>query len=227
MAKPNKEHLYDSLKRRILTLELEPGADLDEVSLSNEYGVSRTPLRDVLRLLAGEGYVQIRSNRGAVVSPMSFKHMRDFFMTAPMVYAAVARLAARNARAAEITELRKIQKEFRTALKNGSVEDSIFYNDRFHYVMGEIADNQYLMPSYRRLLIDHARIGQTFWHVRNKDMENRVNTAADHHDRFIELLAMGDEDGVVALTQEHWTLSRDYIEMFVHPDPLPNDSKDL
>ena len=55
----NKERLYQDLKRRILTLELAPGADVDEVALSTEYGISRTPLREVLRNLAGEGYLAL------------------------------------------------------------------------------------------------------------------------------------------------------------------------
>ena len=59
--------------------------------------VPRTPLREVFRLLAGEGYIQIRDNRGTIVSPMSHRTLRDFFMTAPLIYASVARLAARNA----------------------------------------------------------------------------------------------------------------------------------
>lgn len=224
MKVSNKEQFYEGLKRRILTMELEPGADLDETTLSKEYGISRTPLRDVLRLLAGEGYVQIRNNRGAVVSPMSHKSMRDFFMTAPLIYSSIARLAAQNARAKEIAALRDIQEKFRDAVAKGSTEDSIFHNDRFHFLMGRMADNQYLMPSYQRLLIDHARIGQTFWRFRNDELRDRVDKATEHHDAFIDALERGDEEAAVAITLEHWSLSRDHMEMYVRPDPLPLDS---
>ncbi|MCP4388245.1 MAG: GntR family transcriptional regulator, partial [Gammaproteobacteria bacterium] len=55
--KMDKQSIYDDLKKRILTLELEPGAALDEASLSQHYRISRTPLREVLRGLAGEGCV--------------------------------------------------------------------------------------------------------------------------------------------------------------------------
>lgn len=224
MSKPNKERLYADLKRKILTLELEPGAHLDETTLSAEYGISRTPLRDVFRQLAGEGYIQIQDHRGATVSPMSHKSMRDFFMTAPLIYASVARLAARNARPAQIAELRQVQAEFRKAVEAGSVEDMVFWNDRFHFIVGKMADNQYLMPSLRRLLIDHARIGQTFWLPRNAEMRRRIEAAADHHDRYIEVIEAGDEEGAVALTLDHWALSRDHTEMFVRPEPLPIDT---
>lgn len=217
----NKERLHADLKRKILTLELEPGAHLDETTLSTEYGISRTPLRDVFRQLAGEGYIQIRDNRGTIVSPMSHKSMRDFFLTAPLIYASVARLAAENARPGQISELRGVQARFRKAVAAGSVDDMVFWNDRFHFVMGLMADNQYLMPSLQRLLIDHARIGQTFWRARNADMRGRIEAAADQHDRFIEVIEAGDAEAAVALTMDHWSLSRDHMEMFVRPDPLP------
>lgn len=221
MSISNKERLYADLKRKILTLEFEPGANLDETSLSLEYGISRTPLRDVFRQLAGQGYIQIRDNRGTIVSPMSHKSMRDFFMTAPLIYASIARLAAQNARPAQIAELKEAQRQFRKAVDSNSAEEMVFWNDRFHFVMGRMADNQYLMPSLQRLLIDHARIGQTFWRAHNPQMKGRITAAAGHHDRFIELIEAGDEEGAVALTLDHWALSRDDLEMFVRPDPLP------
>jgi len=71
MPKNSKDTLYDDLKKRILTLNLEPGIDLDEVKISTEYGLSRTPVREVFRRLAGEGYIEIRNNRGASVSSMN------------------------------------------------------------------------------------------------------------------------------------------------------------
>ena len=97
----------------------------------------------------------------------------------------------------------------------------VFWNDRFHFDMGLMADNQYLMPSLQRLLVDHARIGQTFWRARDDVMRKRIDEAADHHDRFILVIEAGDQEGAVALTLEHWSLSRDHMEMFVRPEPLP------
>jgi DNA-binding GntR family transcriptional regulator len=226
MTRTAKDQLYQDLKRRVLTMELEPGADLDETRISAEYGVSRTPLRDVFRRLAGEGYLEIRDNRGATVAPMTHKTLRYFFMTAPMIYAAVGRLAAQNATARQLDQLRDAQARFRSAVEAEAVDDMVYWNDRFHHIIGEMSDNPYLLPSLRRLLVDHARIGQTFWRARDRDMRQRIDAAAAHHDRFIELIAAGDVEGVVALTKEHWALSQDHMEMFVRPDPLPEEIDD-
>jgi DNA-binding GntR family transcriptional regulator len=218
--KNKKQHFYNDLKRRILTMELAPGCDMDEVALSKEYQISRTPLRDVLRTLAGEGYLEIRDNRGAKVSSMDQKTLREFFQVAPMVYAAVSRLAAQNRSEQQIAELERIQKRFMKAIETDNVDDKVYYNDAFHSLIGEMADNAFLMPSLRRLLIDHARISQTFYRPSNKKMLNAVKTAAHHHDLMIKAFRDRDEDSAASLAIEHWELSRQQIEAFVMPDSL-------
>lgn len=220
----NKQRLYDDLTRKILTMELEPGAALDETSLSEKYGMSRTPLREVFRQLAGEGYIHIRRNRGTFVSPMTYKGMQNFFATAPPIYALMGRLAAKNSQPFQVQRLREVQTNFRNALEENSVEGLTFWNVRFHFIIGEMADNQYLMPSLERLLIDQARIGQTFWSARTEEMRQRIYKAADQHDKMIELIEAGEEEAVVTLTLEHWDLSSDQMEKFVRPNSLPFSS---
>ena len=216
----DKKSIYNDLKKRILTMNLEPGAALDEASLCKHYEISRTPLREVLRALAGEGCVEIVNNRGASVSSMSHKVLRDFFVTAPMIYSAIGRLAAQNARSEQINEMREIQARFRAAIDSDVSADMVYWNQKFHALMGDMADNPYLKPSYDRLLIDHARISQTFYRPRDAEMEQRMHSAVDHHDDMIEAIEQGDCERIVALIVEHWELSRTILEYFVKPDPL-------
>lgn len=219
-AKSRKRKLYDSLQRDILTLVLLPGADLDETSLAEAYGLSRTPLREVLQQLAGEGYVHIRENRGSRVSELNHNTLRDFFLTAPMVYAAVSRLAAQNARPNQIAELKQAQRTFSEALKNGTAEGRTLANNRFHAIIGEMANNVYLTPSLQRLLVDHARIGMTFYRPRNDKMAANLAKASEQHDRMIDSIERRDEEAAASLATDHWNLSRDQIEMFVMPPGL-------
>lgn len=222
-----KEDLYNDLKRQILTMELEPGSSLDETRLSEQYEISRTPLRDVFRRLAGEGYLEIINNRGAMVSSMNHKTVRNFFLTAPMLYAAIGRLAAENASSSQIDEMSQAQDKFRQAVTKQDSEGMVFWNDRFHNLMGQMADNPYLKPSYERLLIDHGRISQTFYRPRNDEMEHNLNQSVEHHDAMIQSIKKGDSEEMVALICEHWELSSEHMAMFIRPDPLPlNIEKD-
>ncbi len=96
-SRSKKTICVEDLRRRVLTQAFEPGDYLDETELSEAYGISRPPLREVLRQLAGEGYVVLHENRGAQVAPMTHKTLRNFFVAAPMIYAATTRLAAEHA----------------------------------------------------------------------------------------------------------------------------------
>lgn len=219
-SKSNKLHCLDDLRSRILTEHLEPGAYLDEVELADLYGISRPPLREVLRQLAGEGYVVLHENRGTQVAPMTHNSLRNFFIVAPMVYAAVGRLAAQNATQPQIMRLKDTQLLFRAAIRDGDGETRALTNERFHSIMGEMADNEFLTPSLRRLLIDHTRIGMTFYSPRNVEMAGQRAIAADQHDEFITHIEAGDADACAALAIAHWELSRAQIESFVAPDSL-------
>jgi DNA-binding GntR family transcriptional regulator len=223
-VKSAKNSLYDDLKRQILTVELEPDEDLDEVILSERYGLSRTPVREIFRRLAGEGYVDIRENKGTRVVPMNHSTLRDFFLVAPMIYAAIGRLAVQNFKPRQLSELKDTQERFRAASEARDALSMVLENNRFHEIMGEMSGNVYLQPSLNRLLIDHARIGHTFFRPRTDVMKKRLNLAVEHHDGFIASIAARNEDAVVDLVFQHWELSRGNIEMFIAPEGMKPDA---
>lgn len=218
-----KTAIYEDLKRQILTMELQPDEVLDELTLSERYGLSRTPVREIFRRLEGEGYIQIRENRGARVVPMDHATLRSFFQVAPMVYAAIGRLAVHNFRPRQLDELKATQVRFRKATAARDEMAMVVENNRFHAVMGEMAANKYLQASLDRLLIDHARIGHTFYRPHNEEMERHLALAVEQHDLFIEAIARRDEEAVAGLVFEHWEPSREKMEMYVAPRGMTAD----
>ncbi|MET2831192.1 GntR family transcriptional regulator [Mesorhizobium shangrilense] len=216
-AKRNKSNCLEDLRRRILTEVFEPGSYLDETEIAEAYGISRPPLRELLRQLAGEGYVILHENRGAQVAPMTHKTLRNFFIAAPMIYAAIGRLAAQNATKPQIMRLKDTQLLFRAAIRDKDTAERALTNERFHSIMGEMADNEFLMPSLRRLLIDHTRIGMTFYSPRHPELADQRVVAVEQHDQFIALIDAGDADACAELAIAHWELSRAQIESFVSP----------
>ena len=216
-TKSKKATCLEDLQRRILTLDLEPGSYLDETRISDAYGVSRPPVREVLRQLAGDGYVVLHENRGAQVVPMTHKTLRNFFVAAPIIYSAVLRLAAEHATPAQIMRLKDTQLLFRAAIRDGDTASRALMNERFHAIIGEMADNEFLLPNLRRLLIDHTRIGMTFYNSRNRALAEQRAVAADQHDAFIALIETSDADAAADLAIAHWELSRAEIESFVTP----------
>ncbi|MEL7525283.1 MAG: GntR family transcriptional regulator [Pseudomonadota bacterium] len=215
-----KSLAYEDLKRAILTLDRVPGSSLEESELCDRYGLSRTPLREVLQQLAGEGFVVLQQNRGARVSDMTHYTLRDFFLAAPLIYSSILRLAVQNARPSQIEDLKRAQEAFREALNSGGTTDRALTNDQFHRITGQMAGNSYLLASLDRLLIDHTRIAMTFFKPKSGAKEDRLALACAQHDEMIACIENGDEDRAAELALEHWALSRDQIELFVMPDGL-------
>ncbi|MEM6481584.1 MAG: GntR family transcriptional regulator [Pseudomonadota bacterium] len=218
-----KSNCIEDLRTRILTLDLSPGSALEEPVLCERYGMSRTPMREILQRLYGEGYVELSQNRGAKVASMDLLVMRTFFRTAPMIYSAISRLAAENRRVQDLVLLREVQGAFRKATETGAVAESAMLNHRFHLSIGHMARNPYLLPSLERMLIDHTRLSQTFYNPGSEDERERVARAVEQHDTMIAAIEAQDGEAATQLSIDHWALSRDRLEQFVRPDPLPLD----
>lgn len=215
------------LRARILAQDIRPGTDLEEAALCRRYGLSRTPLREVLQRLAGEGYVQHQTHRGAKVASMDLGVMRTFFQTAPLIYSTVARLAAENRTPAQLVDLKDAQSAFAAANADRDTASAALSNHRFHQTIGEMAANPYLVASLNRLLIDHTRLSQTFFRPASPADAARIATASSQHDAMIAAIEARAPAAVVDLTLQHWDLSRDQIEKYVQPDPLPLDLKGM
>lgn len=223
MAPSPKAHCAADLRRRILSQDIAPGSDLDEQRLCADYGISRTPLREVLHRLAGDGFVDLAENRGAKVSSMNVAVMRVFFQTAPLIYCSIARQAAENRTTRQVDELRETQAGFADAARSGDTAGAALRNHRFHEQVGEMAQNPYLMASLRRMLVDHTRLSHTFFRPETPADDARIAKSIAQHDAMIAAIAGQEPALAIDLTLQHWDLSRDQMERYVRPDPLPLD----
>lgn len=216
-----KTQLYDAVRRRIVSMELAPGAVVDELALCDEFGLSRPPVRELMRQLAGEGYIELEHNRPARVTPMSYQSLRSFFLAAPLIYVATSQLAAQLATPEDVARLQDIQRRFKAAIAQKDTEGRVFYNDQFHAEIGAIARNAYLLPSLRRLLIDHARLGKIFYRApATDDMRRDLELAVVQHDQIVEAIERHDAEGVGELVRAHMDLSRRRMTEYVIPDAL-------
>ncbi len=216
-SKP-KAHLRDYICHQVLSVAWPPGHSLDEAALSEQFGVSRTPLREVCRDLAGQGYLLVQPNRNTRVADLSHETLREFFQTAPMVYSAVLNLAAQNRTDAQLARLIAIQADFVAALGAGDGVARALANHAFHKQTAVMANNRYLQPSFERLLIDHTRIAHHFYQADAGDMD--TDTACNQHQWMIDAIAARDGARAGQLALDHWALSRDRFAQFVMPPAL-------
>ena len=213
--------LADALRRRILGMEMAPGSVVDELALCDEFGLSRPPVRELLRQIAAEGYIELEANRAPRVAAMNHDSLHSFFLAAPLIYVATTQLAATHATGAQIEVLKGIQAKFRQAIQDKDVENRVLYNDEFHLEIGKMAHNEYLMPSLRRLLIDHTRLGKIFYrHPTTDDMQRDLEVACEQHDQIIDAIERSDQQAAGQLIRAHMELSRRRMSEYAAPEGL-------
>lgn len=216
-----KAVLAQALRRRILSMELAPGAVVDELALCDEFGLSRPPVRELLRQIAAEGYIELEVNRAPRVAAMNHESLHSFYLAAPLIYVATTQLAASYASAAEIEVLKGIQAQFRQAIEQRDVENRVLYNDAFHLEIGKMAHNDYLMPSLRRILIDHTRLGKIFYrHPTTDDMQRDLELACAQHEQIIEAIERRDPETAGRVVRAHMELSRRRMAEYAAPQGL-------
>jgi DNA-binding GntR family transcriptional regulator len=135
------EEVAELLRQRIFSRELEPGSWIDEMRLAEEYGISRTPMREALKVLAAEGLVTMKVRRGAYVTEVNEKDQRDVYHLLALLEADAASVVAERATDAQLAELQALHAELEAAVDH--TERFFAINEQFHMRVLAIADNRW------------------------------------------------------------------------------------
>jgi DNA-binding GntR family transcriptional regulator len=135
------EEVAELLRQRIFARELEPGSWIDELRIAEALGISRTPLREALKVLAAEGLVTMKVRRGAYVTEVSEKDLRDVYHLLALLESDAARVVAQNANAEQMAQIEALHQDLEEAVGN---RDRFFeINEAFHMLLQQIADNRW------------------------------------------------------------------------------------
>jgi DNA-binding GntR family transcriptional regulator len=139
------EEVAELLRQRIFKRELEPGSWIDELKIAEEFGISRTPLREALKVLAAEGLVTMKVRRGAYVTEVSTQDLTDVYHLLSLLESDAAGVVASKATKEELKDLQDLHKELEVAGKPGKENADQFFavNERFHMRLLEIANNRW------------------------------------------------------------------------------------
>ena len=144
--RPLYEEVAELLRQRIFAAkpnDMEPGAWIDEMKLSLEFGISRTPLREAIKVLAAEGLVTMKMRRGAYVTEVNEKDMRDVFHLMAVLEADSAGTVATTATNSQLQELEALHNQLEKSTKD-RVKFFVL-NEAFHIRLLEIANNKWAM----------------------------------------------------------------------------------
>lgn len=135
------QDVAERLRLQIFSRELEPGSWIDELRIAQAWGISRTPLREALKVLAAEGLVTMKVRRGAYVTEVSEKDLRDAYHLLALLESDAARVVAQTASQAQLDELQALQDQLQEA---ASDRDRFFdINEAFHKLLLEMSDNKW------------------------------------------------------------------------------------
>jgi DNA-binding GntR family transcriptional regulator len=191
------EEVAEQLRQRIFQRELEPGSWIDEVKLAQEYGISRTPLREALKVLAAEGLVTMKVRRGAYVTEVSEQDLAEVYHLLALLESDAAAVVADRATAAQLKELQKLHKELEAAVKDR--ERFFALNERFHMRLLEIAGNKWR----NQMVADLRKVMKL--HRHNSLLKSgRIQESLDEHARVMEALAKRDAERARERMQEHF-----------------------
>ena len=135
------QEVAELLRQRIFNRELAPGSWIDELKLAEEYGISRTPLREALKVLATEGLVTMKVRRGAYVTEVSERDLADVYHLLALLESDAAGVVATEATAAQLKELQNLHRELEKSV--GQREKFFELNEAFHMRLLAIADNRW------------------------------------------------------------------------------------
>src|SRR3954463_9626704 len=140
------------LRMLIVRGDLAPGEPLMEVELSGLLGVSRTPLREALKLLAAEGIVELRLNRSAVVAPVRCEEIAELFEAVSGIERIAAELAATRMTAPDLRRLNDLRKRRERRHERGELRSYFEVNQQIHTFIVACARNEAIAATHRWLL---------------------------------------------------------------------------
>src|SRR5574339_1280801 len=112
------EEVAELLRQRIFRRELEPGSWIDEVRIAQEFGISRTPLREALKVLAAEGLITMKVRRGAYVTEVSEQDLAEVYHLLALLESDAAAVVAERATEAELKELQALHADLERSVKD-------------------------------------------------------------------------------------------------------------
>ena len=189
---PLRDVVFQTLRQSILTGKMEPGERLMEVQLADELGVSRTPVREAIRMLELEGLVVMIPRRGAQVASITEQDLRDVLEVRATLEQLAVRLACQRFTAEGYKALEKANRDFvRLArLKNKNVVDITNADVHFHDVIYEATGNRRLIQIIQNLQEQMYRYRMEYV----RDLSSHENLIAEHEELIKQLKARNEDE---------------------------------
>ena len=193
-----KEWAYETLRAAIIELKFSPGDSLREAALSDQLGISKTPLREALVRLQADGLVELRPYRGAVVTGYEPRDLEEIYELRELLEGACARRAATDLEAADLDELAGVVSDSEKALAGDDLDELTLLFDRFDEIIFRQTVNQRIRLQLDNLRSHIVRIGHL-----SVGIEGRVQKSVEEHSAIFESISSRDPERAEQAMRAH------------------------
>lgn len=195
---PLRDVVFKTLRRAILKGELQPGERLMEIALANKLGVSRTPIREAIRMLELEGLVLMIPRRGAEVAGITEKNLRDTLEVRRALEELAIELSCTRITDEELEELRKAEKDFVISIKNKDIIEIARADEKFHDIIFTSTGNDKLIQ-----MINNLREQMYRYRLEYVKAESTRNQLMSEHEMIMKALRSRDKSEAKRIIAEH------------------------
>ena len=212
------QQVAERLRRRIYDHELRPGDAIDEKELCAAFGISRTPLREALKVLHTEGLVELVPNRGCFVKLLDLEELHELFPVMAVLEGLCAREAVERGTAEDLDRLEQLHARLEAHAAAHDIDRYYEVNFEFHQALQELSRNRWL----QRVAADLRKILRLARHTQ-LTAAGRLEQSLQEHRKIMEAFRRHDPDAVEQTMKEHLhaqmlVLDRLEADQHVHAD---------
>ncbi len=206
MAGPRVDEIYEQVKAMAVSFRLRPGDRLNEVALSKELGVSRTPLREALNRLVAERLFDFRPGQGFFCRPLDAQSVFDLFELRQIIEIAAVRAACQKATDAELQALHDELYATGIDITGLTVAEAVSRDEAFHLGIAQLSGNAELLETLRRI---NERIRYIRWISMSPD---RVRQSKQEHKQVMQALLERDAETAATTMNTHIAKRMDQVQ---------------
>jgi len=191
-----RERIVDSIKEAVIQGTLKPGERVPEPELAERFGISRTPIREAFRQLETEGFITVTPRKGAIVSPITDKDVRDFYAIKSLLEGYAAMVACSKLSEKEVQKMESLNEQMARCAKNNDPTTFSRIDNQFHNVFLSACGNEKLTKLLHTLVQQFER-----FRMASISLPGRMNSSVKQHADIIGALRRKDVDLVEELVK--------------------------
>lgn len=198
---PTKVDILETMQHWITVMQLRPGEKISDTEIAEYFNVSRTPVREVLKILEQQKLIYTYPGRATIVADLALDDIESYYLPMQTLQCLAVRLAVNKATGADIAELEALNAQFGKAMDDRDAESILMADRNFHDKILEIAGNEYIDEFCSALWVRIARLDYMFFR------DNTMGTSYNDHRLMIESFRIKDPFGAELAMKNNWNYS--------------------